>query len=1355
MVAWWNTSWKKRKKITVPGSAEPLTNFPVRVHLINKGYELSKTGMRFGIGSANDNMVEVNWWKFENNANDDGQNDDDISLVDGASYSGTSAVGSYSLALDGTADCATAAASGDLKGDVVGGISCWMRVTTTASDQTIFSLGDTNADTVARLYFDASAGDVVFESRITGTSKTVSSSNYTFDINTWYHIVVVVDSSNVGRIFVNNNYVGYSSDARWFSYAGAGLDNARIGCDNYNSGGNTNFLNGFIDDLRIFDKTITYPDVTTLYNSGSGTLITLPRIDFSDFKAAGADVRFTDSGGAELDFEIEIWGAPDPIVTTGTATAGTSTSQLTDSGGDFVNNGVKIGMIVYNITRDCMSLVVDVTDGTNLAISYPTGTVAGNEDWQDTDEYEIIPQVVMWVKVPSISSETDIYMYYSNAAASDGQSVAATWSQNFVYVAHARPGLNAGGSAWLADSTNFGYPLGASGGATPGTMTNGSCAWYLPGSDDWIDVSDHVDDFMNDNDNQSWGVEIHVNLLGADFSQNYNLLSFGHTTDQYMEVTNVQRTQYDNRDVSVTVTGDSWTVQADTEYKFNFRWDAPGGDLVKVGNNDSWDKTGAQGMNPTDWSAGGSDNYMGNDPDNAGRDGIGHYSEFRVYNVPISDGWIRANNFTLKDEMWLKYGGEEPTLYIDSISDNGPKYAGEAITFTANYSYIFGPIDMQVCKSDSCAGGTCDGGTWASTDGDVATPVTAAHTTVSDDHGSNDYYIFLFDDDDSSVAAINNSQSGAFTVTAPEIDAISDDSPVYGGNDVTFTIDWTWANGNVDVRVCKTSGLTAGVCDGGEWASDTNVAGSTTDLTYTTIASDIGSNDYYVYVMDTTDTSITAHNAPQSSSFTVSGPEVTSVTDTPDPSLVGDQVTFIVDWLWPIGNVDIYICKTDSCTGAGGCTGGANQTWVSGTNISLDPKTFKYSTTSPGTKDYYVYVYDTNNTDLGTTSGTHGTFDVNLDNIYFHFEPFRRRYGLTSYTSRWDCNEATGSTLNDRNTTTDNNLTISDATWSSSGRFYYCLSFDGTDDFAYSTDVSDYSTDTIGAVSLWFNTTDLTSDRVLFSICDWSSSDKTYVELRHESTGEVSATLKVDGTTYWSIITSDEYVVDDWYSVILVQTGAGPLLYIDGSLATTIFTDTTFKNAWMNDLITNAGTYTADRLIVGGLGDSSAVIDDYYGLIEDVRVYSELVSAINAEDICSMASFTTGVNCSITDRSKDENQIYNKIQVLGNSGISSDIIEDSDSQTDYGIRELTYTDRSIEDSTDANEVANRILERYKDPIERIKIAVQSRDMREVVGDITELTDTNTGLDGDVYRIVSIERKYGSGGDVLVYEIETV
>ncbi len=82
------------------------------------------------------------------------------------------------------------------------------------------------------------------------------------------------------------------------------------------------------------------------------------RINYSDVKAAGADIRFADSAGNPLSFEIERW----------------------DTGGDSI----------------------------------------------------------LWVKVPSIAalSSPTIYLYYGNSAASDGQSVAAVWSNSFKGVYH-------------------------------------------------------------------------------------------------------------------------------------------------------------------------------------------------------------------------------------------------------------------------------------------------------------------------------------------------------------------------------------------------------------------------------------------------------------------------------------------------------------------------------------------------------------------------------------------------------------------------------------------------------------------------------------------------------------------------------------------------------------------------------------------------------------------------------------------------------------------------------------------------------------------------------------------------------
>jgi len=94
------------------------------------------------------------------------------------------------------------------------------------------------------------------------------------------------------------------------------------------------------------------------------------------------------------------------------------------------------------------------------------------------------------------------------------------------------------------------------------------------------------------------------------------------------------------------------------------------------------------------------------------------------------------------------------------------------------------------------------------------------------------------------------------TNKAPTITSVSDSpDPVKQGNDVTFFVDWddTDAEG-IKMLVCKTDAITAATpaCDGGEWCSNKNDYDLTDPITcdYTTTSSELGSNDYYVFVCD-------------------------------------------------------------------------------------------------------------------------------------------------------------------------------------------------------------------------------------------------------------------------------------------------------------------------------------------------------------------------------------------------------------------------------------------------------------------------------------------------------------------------
>jgi len=104
-----------------------------------------------------------------------------------------------------------------------------------------------------------------------------------------------------------------------------------------------------------------------------------------------------------------------------------------------------------------------------------------------------------------------------------------------------------------------------------------------------------------------------------------------------------------------------------------------------------------------------------------------------------------------------------------------------------------------------------------------------------------------------------------------------------------------------------------------------------------------------------------------------STPEVSSVSDTPDPIGVGSKVWFSVDWSdsdAPDEMVKVLICKTDSLTD-GACDDGA---WAwSGVYTNRDPDVVYYETVAGdkgNTRNYYTFVCDDEGECSSSSSGS-------------------------------------------------------------------------------------------------------------------------------------------------------------------------------------------------------------------------------------------------------------------------------------------------------------------------------------------------------------------------------------------------
>lgn len=109
-------------------------------------------------------------------------------------------------------------------------------------------------------------------------------------------------------------------------------------------------------------------------------------------------------------------------------------------------------------------------------------------------------------------------------------------------------------------------------------------------------------------------------------------------------------------------------------------------------------------------------------------------------------------------------------------------------------------------------------------------------------------------------------------------------------------------------------------------------------------------------------------------------PSITSVTDSPDPVVVGNNVSFSVDWNDTDAgeNIKVKICKTDVLASQN-CSGGFWATSSSFTTSDPEAPTYTAQTAdiASSPNDYYAYVCDDEGACVASGSGTYGTFSVN------------------------------------------------------------------------------------------------------------------------------------------------------------------------------------------------------------------------------------------------------------------------------------------------------------------------------------------------------------------------------------------
>lgn len=237
----------------------------------------------------------------------------------------------------------------------------------------------------------------------------------------------------------------------------------------------------------------------------------------------------------------------------------------------------------------------------------------------------------------------------------------------------------------------------------------------------------------------------------------------------------------------------------------------------------------------------------------------------------------------------------------------------------------------------------------------------------------------------------------AFKSTAPtgfpkENTASTATVPTAIGSAVNFRATAIDDNGeSYFLTICSTNSITpvngsAGNCASGAKTyckSTSTTSGSQASCSYTTLAGDPWSNDWYAFVCDSNSTASTCSASHQGSGdsgspFFVSHPPAFTAITNNTPVNPGQTVTWTATAsdLTDEQQVKLLVCKTAGITAAGACTGGA---WCTSSNVNSNPSC-SYSVPVPtvaGTNNAYVYVVDTLNTPAtGTTQGSNSSFVV-------------------------------------------------------------------------------------------------------------------------------------------------------------------------------------------------------------------------------------------------------------------------------------------------------------------------------------------------------------------------------------------
>lgn len=129
-------------------------------------------------------------------------------------------------------------------------LSMWVNITTHKNYNYLATFYENNS---INIYCD-SIGTISLGGSITSGAYTAGQ---------WLHVVATITSGGLATLYVNGVSIGTFTSTTWFSDTNK---NDVIGCENGALNTYSQYLNGLIDQFRVFNKALTQSEVTALYN---------------------------------------------------------------------------------------------------------------------------------------------------------------------------------------------------------------------------------------------------------------------------------------------------------------------------------------------------------------------------------------------------------------------------------------------------------------------------------------------------------------------------------------------------------------------------------------------------------------------------------------------------------------------------------------------------------------------------------------------------------------------------------------------------------------------------------------------------------------------------------------------------------------------------------------------------------------------------------------------------------------------------------------------------------------------------------------------------------------------------------